>query len=106
VVRNVLSAVNDSLKALPADQLKDLGLTIGEGRKLDPITNTVGLYKVLEHQLPAEALWQCLEFSKGALESAAEAHLRLSKKDAKAWVRERIQPFITPDRANGSLEEV
>jgi len=106
VVRNVLAAVNDSLKALPEGQLADLGLKIGEGRKLDPITNTVGLYTVLEHQLPAVLLWQCLSFEKGKLEQVAREHLKLTEKDAKAWVKERIAPFITPERAKGSLEEV
>lgn len=102
-IRNILAAVNDNLKKLPPDALASLGLKIQEGRRLDPITNTIGAYKALEHSLPPELLWRCLSFSKGELSEAYKEHKGCSKKDADAWVKETIAPFVEEKRADGSL---
>lgn len=106
VIRNILDAAGKCLKRLPVDDLKELGLQIGEGRRLDPIVNVIGAYKALEHQLPAQLLWQALSFEKGKLVEAAMAHHKMTKKDAEIWVRQQLEPFVEKKNSEGSLEEV
>jgi hypothetical protein len=105
VIRNILDAAKSCLKKLSADDLAALGLQIGEGKRLDPITNVVGAYKALEHSLPPELLWGCLSFEKGRIVEAVKAHKKITKKEAEAWVRDTLQPFIEEKRSEGSLEE-
>ena len=104
IIRNVLDATNACLKAMPADDLAELGLQIGEGRKLDPIVNVVGAYTSLEHQLPPEVLWGCLTMEKGKLVEAVAAYRMIPKREAADWVKEHLEPFIEPKRASGSVE--
>jgi hypothetical protein len=106
VIRNVLDSATKCLKGLPPDSLTALGLQIGEGQRLDPITNTIGAYKALEHVIKPELLWGCLSFEKGKIVEAVMESKGMTKKDAQIWVRETLAPFITEERASGSLEEV
>jgi len=106
VIKNVLDSATRCLKGLHPDDLTALGLQIGEGRRLDPITNTVGAYKALEHAIKPELLWGCLSFEKGKIVEAVMLSKGMTKKDAQMWVKETLQPFITEERASGSLEEL
>jgi len=105
VIRNILDSATKCLKGLSADDLKALGLQIGEGRRLDPITNVVGAYKALEHSITPELLWGCLSFEKGKIVEAVMVSKGMTKKEAQMWVKETLAPFITEERASGSLEE-
>jgi len=106
VIRNILDAANKCLKQLSPDDLKSLSLVVGEGRRLTPITNTIGAYTALEHTLKPEQLWACLKFDKAKVEAAIKEAKGLTEKEAKAWVRDNLAPFITEDRAEGALEEI
>jgi len=102
---NIVAEARRCLKTLTADDLRKFGLQVGEGRRLDPITNVIGAYKALEHSLPPEALWDCLSFEKGKIVEAVQTSTNMTKKDAQQWVRETLSPFVTEERASGSLEE-
>lgn len=105
IAKTIFEATTKCLKSLSADDLGALGFEIAEGRRLDPITNVIGAYKALEHSLPPEKLWACLTISKTELVAQVQDHLKLTKKDAEKWVKERLQPFIEEKRADGSLVE-
>ena len=106
VTKTIFDASKKCLKQMPASQLSEIGLQIKEGRRLDPIVNTIGAYKAFEHSLPPEKLWACLEFSKTALVEAVQAHRKITKKEAEQVVRDTLEPFIEKKNAEGSLEEI
>lgn len=106
IIRNILDAASASLKSLPADQLKELGLTVEEGRRLDPIKDIAGAYDALLPELGDSAIWSCMELSKTKLAEVAATAKGMTKKDAAAWVKQKLAPYIEEKRASGSLEEV
>lgn len=105
VIRNILEAVNAKLKSLPPEELSQLGLQLGKGKRLDPITNTEGAYTVLRHTIP-KSIWSCLKFSKDAIVEALKNEKGMSEADAKAWMKANLDLFIEPKESDGSLEEV
>lgn len=105
VIRNILDAVNDKLKSLPPEELSQLGLTIGKGKRIDPIVNTEGAFKALEFVIP-KSLWSCLKFSKTAIVDALKSEKCMSDKDARQWVRDNLDLFVEQKESDGSLEEI
>lgn len=106
VIRNVLDAVNTQLKALPQEKLAELGLQLGKGKRLDPITNVQGAFKYLEHQMRPELIWSCLKMSKTDLVEAVADAKGMTKKEAQDWVRDNLDVFITPKESEKSVEEM
>lgn len=106
IVRKILEAAKKRLKALPAEELKALGLMIDDGKKQDPIVNTIGAYKFLEHKLPQDAIWSALSFSKGDLAEALQENCMMTKKEADAWIARELEIFIEKKRTEGSLVEI
>jgi hypothetical protein len=105
VIRNILEAVNTRLKGLPTDDLTALGLTIGKGKRLDPITNTEGAFTVLEHTIP-KSVWQCMKFSKTAIVDALVTERGMKKADAEVWVKVNLELFVDKKESEGALEEL
>lgn len=106
VIRNILDACNAQLKQLPKEQLSELGLQVGKGKQLDPISNTEGAFKFLEHQLPREVLWGCMKMNKSDLVDALHTQKGMTKKDAAQWVKDNLAIFIEAKESEGSLEEI
>ena len=106
IVRKILDGVKSRLKSLPPERLAELGLKVGEGRKLDPITNTEGCFKFLEHQLEPSSLFSAMKFSKGDLEKVLINNKDMRKVDAQKWIAENLAVFIEPKKSEGSIEEI
>ena len=106
IVRKILDGVKARLKSLPAETLESLGLKVGEGRKLDPITNTEGCYRLLQHQLDESSLFASMKFSKGDLEKVLMKRRDMSKSDAQKWISENLAVFIEQKKSEGSIEEL
>lgn len=106
IVRKILEAAKKRLKALPAEELKELGLMLDNGKNQDPIVNTIGAYKFLEHKLPQDAIWKALNFSKGNLVGALQENCMMTKKEAELWIARELYIFIEKKRTEGSLVEI
>ena len=106
IVRKILDGVKTRLKAMPPERLAELGLKVGNGKKLDPITNTEGCFKFLEHQLERSSLFSAMKFSKGDLEKVLINNRDMRKVDAQKWIAENLAIFIEPKTSEGSIEEI
>lgn len=105
-IRNILDAANACLKALPADQLAELSLQVGKGRRMETVTDPQALFSALVAELPESAVWPCFKFTKTGLVEAVMGVYLMTEADAKAWVAERIGPYILESKSDGSLEEI
>jgi hypothetical protein len=106
VVRKILDGVNVRLKSLPAETLAEFGLKVGEGRKLDPIVNTEGCFRFLEHQLERSSIFSAMKFTKGDLEKVLINNRDMRKVDAQKWIAENLAVFIEQKKSEGSIEEI
>lgn len=105
VIRTILNAIEDDMKAWPAEKLAAFGWKIGKGKRLDPIVNTEGAFKVLEHTIP-QSVWGCMKLTKGSIVDALVAERGMAKKDAEQWVKDNLDLFVEQKESEGSLEEI
>jgi len=105
-IQSILASVQECLKSLSEPDLKELGLKLKEGRRLDPITDTIGAYSAFELKLPEESLLKSISLSKTDLVEVWAETFNVSKKDATAQVKDILAPFIEERRAAPTLEEI
>lgn len=105
MIRNILDAAKDSLKALSPEELLAIGLRVGEGRRMLQV-DAQGAYAVLQHFISARALWSCFEFNRGALVKAIQSEKVVSEAEARRIAEAKLEPFTdNSQRSAGSLEE-
>jgi len=106
--RNIEDAIQARLKSLPMRELADLGLTLGEPRINQPITNPADAwcFLVMQGGVPTEKLWQSVSMSKTTLTEIVADELGLTKKAAEAWIKDKLSPFITPMPCERPLEKI
>lgn len=108
VIEKILKEVISRLKAMPPEQLKELGLELGKGRAMNPITKTKECFDFLKTvQLwNEEDLWGALSFSNTDLAAIAIKEKNLSKDGASKWVKTVLQEFMTQDTAEAPLKRI
>jgi len=107
MAKNIINAASDCLKKLSESDLKDLGIEVTPGKKLDPIAATGLAYDILKSNpaLSASEILSCAEFSKGKLVDLLKSKLMLSEKDAKAWIDTNLDTAIERKRSEPGLKE-
>jgi len=108
VIEKILKEVVSRLKGMPTEQLKELGLELGKGRAMNPITKTKECFDFLKgvQMWKEEDLWAALEFSNTALAELAMKDKDLSKDAASKWVRVALAEFITASTAEAPLKRI
>jgi hypothetical protein len=105
--RNIEDAIQARLKSLPLGELADLGLTLGEPRINQPITNPAGAWSMMAMAgIPTEKLWKAVDIKKGVLNELIQESLNLTKKAASEWIKDKLTPFITPQPCEKPLEKI
>lgn len=105
--RNIEDAIKARLKSLPLGELADLGLTLGEPRINNPITNPMEALSFMALAgMPAEKLWKAVRISKDTLIEILQEHLGLTKKAAEQWIKDKLTPFVTPTPSERPLEKI
>jgi len=105
--RNIEDAIQARLKSLPLGELADLGLTLGEPRINQPITNPAGAWSMMAMAgIPTEKLWKAVDIKKGVLSEVIQESLNLTKKVAGEWIKDKLTPFITPQPCEKPLEKI
>lgn len=108
IVEKILKAVVIRLKALPTEELTELGLGLGKGRSMNPITKTRLCFAFLQNiqNWSEDDLWEALEFSNGKLAAIAMKEKNLSKDAASKWVKAALAEFITASEADPPLKRI
>lgn len=104
MVTKILEACKARLKTLDDATLSSLGLIRSEGRRLDPIVDTKGLYDFLIKFGISEAeIWSAMKFSKGELVDALRRDQGWAKAAADGFVKGELKPFIEEKKAEASI---
>lgn len=106
VAGKIIEAVKARLKAMPADDLAKLGIDLGEGRKIDPITDVAGAWTALTREFSEQDILACMEISKGDLAELVRNRKGKTKADASKWISENLSSFITPQKAEAPLKKI
>lgn len=105
--RNIEEAIKSRLKSLPLGELADLGLTLGEPRINNPVTDPAGAWSFLAFSgIPTEKLWAAVSLSKGTLTEIVQGQFSLTKKDAEQWIKDKLTPFVTVTPSERPLEKI
>jgi hypothetical protein len=104
----IIDAVTARLKAMPESELSEIGLMLGKGRALDPITNVEGAINYLAAMGCSRLdVMATLSMSKEKVAALAKREKNLtSDKAASQWVAKSLAPFITPITASPSLRKI
>jgi len=105
LITKILDASVARLKAMPDDALFALGLERSKGRKLDPITDALGVWKYLESKgWTVEERLACIEWSKGKIGEAIGRREGIAKKYQSDRVSEEFDAYIERKRAEEGLK--
>lgn len=105
----IADAVSKRLKAMPENELAQLGLELAPGKQLDPITKVRELVKHLTEELHWDEakVWACLTMEKGPLADLARQEKGLSSDRAsKQFIASEFSDYITPKRSEGWLRRI
>lgn len=93
---NIEDAIAVRLKSLPLGELAELGLTFGEPRINRPITDPRNAYTFMVGAgISAEHLWAAVDLGKGKVTEIVQESLKLTKKAAEQWIKDKLTPFMT-----------
>lgn len=121
IAQKIFDAVKDRLKAMPADQLRALGLELSEGRAMSEVKNAPALIEYCEREglLLEDEVLGCFKLVIGRLEdkvieretaAAKELNLKLTQKEAKQQFRAKCQENgwidFAAGKSEGSLKEI
>lgn len=118
VIKAILEAVNDSLKSMPAEELKQLGLYVTPEQQIRGVSNIIDAYAILDKAgflagTDEEKARQFSTYCKmplGAIEEALTEHFHSidggTKKAAKAKATELLRPIIITTPKAGFLKEL
>lgn len=107
-IEKILKEVVARLKAMPADQLMELGIELGKGRALNPIVKTRECFEFLKtvQLLPEEELWAAMKFSNADIAAIVSKDKSITKDAATKWVRTVLADFMDSSTAEGSLKRI
>ena len=117
VIKSILDAVNDSLKAMTPEALKELGLYITDPSNVRSVSNIIDAYALLDKGgfLKGDDAQKAKQFSEyckmplGAIEEALTEHFAEdggTKKAAKAKANNLLKPLIVTTPKTGFLKEL
>jgi hypothetical protein len=118
VIKKVLDAVNDSLKAMSAEELEKLGLVVTPPQNVRSVSNILEAYSRLDKAgfLKGDDIEKAQQFSQyckmplGAIEESLTEHFISTdggtKKDAKAKSQDVLAPLVVITTKAGFLKEI
>ncbi len=107
IIKNVLEAASDRLKALPEETLAQYGLKLADGRdtsKVEPQNVQAAMVELCK-TIPEEKLWPCLSIHQGSLIELVQPDIG-TKKAATEWVKAALAPFKTESKGEKILREI
>ncbi len=108
IIKNVLEAASDRLKALPEEALAQYGMKLAEGRDTSKVEGDRirEALTAINTSIAEDRLWPALSINQGKLTEIAQELFGGTKKAATEWVKEKLAPFKTESKGEKVLREL
>lgn len=108
IIRKTLDGVSKRLKSMTEQELTDLGLVLGDGRKNQNITGVKACFEFLRDTKgwPEADVWACLAFVNGKIKEHMELREGMSEKQSGEWLKETLKEFITVTETDKIIKEL
>lgn len=106
VAGKIIDAVKRRIKSMSLEEIAGMGLEFGKGRRLDPISDTVGAFKMLSEHFAVEDILKCAKISKTTLTELVASEQSKGKEEAGRWIDSKLDPYITRCTSEAPIKRI